>query len=129
MLIIYTKTNWRKVSFQKRGIFLDFYFYVRYSTLLHQISLCRRMLGSNPGLLRLAYLLSNKHTFTRFTRLKGLQSDALTTWLDFIHKVCHLIQLYKIYKIKGTSVRRANHLARCYPQGLPPNPTLQFYIV
>jgi hypothetical protein len=41
------KANW--------GIFLNF-FYVLYSTLLHmpplsQIPLCRRILGSNPGLL------------------------------------------------------------------------------
>jgi hypothetical protein len=57
----------------KRGIF--WIFYVLYSTLLHlpppQISLCRRMLGSNPGLLR----------------LRHWESDALTTSLDLIHKL------------------------------------------
>jgi hypothetical protein len=44
----------------KRGIFWIFFpFYVLNSTLLHlpplRILLCRRMLGSNPGLLRLRH--------------------------------------------------------------------------
>jgi hypothetical protein len=53
--------------------FVFFFFYVLPSTLLHsaapQILLCRRMLGSNPGLLR----------------LRHWQSDALTTQLILIH--------------------------------------------
>ncbi len=47
-----------------------FYFYVRYSTLL-QIPVCRRMLGSNPGLLWLWHL----------------QLDALSAWLDLNHLI------------------------------------------
>jgi hypothetical protein len=57
---------------KNRRIFLVFSFNLRYSTLLcrPQIPLCRRMLWSNPELLRLWHW----------------QPDALTnTWLDLIH--------------------------------------------
>jgi hypothetical protein len=52
------------------GIFVEFLldFIQHCSSAVLQISLCQRMLGSNPGLLR--------HW--------ELQSDALTTWLNFM---------------------------------------------
>jgi hypothetical protein len=61
----------------KRGIIVVFSFYERYSTLFHlpQIPLSRRMLGSNPGQLR----------------LRDWLSDALTTRLDLIHTRIDLI--------------------------------------
>jgi hypothetical protein len=57
-----------------RGIFLDFLSpcttFNTASPAAPQIPLCRRVLGSNPGLLR----------------LRHWQSDALTTQLDLVHK-------------------------------------------
>jgi hypothetical protein len=56
------------------GIFsFSFYCIQHCNTAALQIPLCRRMLGSNPGLLR----------------IRHWQSDTLTTWLHLIHFYIH----------------------------------------
>jgi hypothetical protein len=66
-----------------------------YSTLLHlpPLPLCRRMLGSNPGLLRLWHW----------------QSDGLTSRLDLIHKIC-LFQFFGMQKFTEFSKNLKNSL-------------------
>jgi hypothetical protein len=57
----------------ERGIF-----WISYFMYVVQHCLCRKMLGSNPGQLR----------------LRHIQTDALTTRLDLIHTRLELIQQY-----------------------------------
>ncbi len=68
---------WLKVQ---RGIFLDF------STGAPKISPCRRMLGSNPGQLRLRHWLSDALT-TRQDLIPALGRISSTTRLDLIQNL------------------------------------------
>ncbi len=82
VILIPTQTGFTEKMFFWRESFFYSSFNVRYSTLLClppplPIPLCRRMLGSHPGLLR----------------LWQWQPDALTTRLDLIHKIINFVPL------------------------------------
>jgi hypothetical protein len=89
-----------------REIFLDFFPYVLYSTMLHlpPIRLRRRMLGSNPGLLLLWHW----------------QSEALTTRLDLIHYSARSHP--HSARSHPHSARSYPHSARSYPQSARSHP-------